>query len=135
MADELVLEIVTPEKMTFSGAVEDVLVPGSEGEFGVLRGHAALLSSIDSGELNFTKDGKKAYYAVSTGYAEVTVSKVTILVETAERSDMIDKERARLARDIAESKVNKLSKEDEEYEFAKAALVRANTRLNVAEKS
>ncbi|MCX5857321.1 MAG: F0F1 ATP synthase subunit epsilon [Deltaproteobacteria bacterium] len=134
MADELMLEIVTPEKMAFNGNVEEVTVPGSEGEFGVLRGHASLLSSVDVGELNFTKDGKKTYYAISTGYAEVTSSKVTILVETAERSDMIDKERAKRARDIAESRVNKLSKEDDEFDAAKAALVRATIRLNVAEK-
>ena len=134
MADELMLEIVTPEKMAFNGNVEEVTVPGSEGEFGVLRGHASLLSSVDVGELNFTKDGKKTYYAISTGYAEVTSSKVTILVETAERSDMIDKERAKRARDIAESRVNKLTKEDDEFDTAKAALVRATIRLNVAEK-
>ena len=59
MADELMLEIVTPEKMAFSDVVEEVTIPGSEGEFGVLRGHAALLSSVDTGELNFNKDGKK----------------------------------------------------------------------------
>ena len=134
MADEIMLEIVTPEKMAFSGKVEEVTIPGTEGEFGVLRGHASLLSSIDTGELNFTRDGKKTHYAVSTGYAEVTSTKVTILVETAERSDMIDKERAKRARDIAESKVNNLSKEDSEREAAKAALVRATVRLNVAEK-
>lgn len=134
MADELMLEIVTPEKMAFSGNIEEVTVPGSEGEFGVLRGHASLLSSVDVGELNFTKDGKKTYYAISTGYAEVTSGKVTILVETAERADMIDKERARRAREIADSKVNKLTKEDDEFDAAKAALVRATVRLNVAEK-
>ena len=134
MADELMLEIVTPEKMAFSGNIEEVTVPGSEGEFGVLRGHASLLSSVDVGELNFTKDGKKTYYAISTGYAEVTSSKVTILVETAERSDMIDKERAKRAKEIAESRVNKLTKEDDEFDAAKAALVRATVRVNVAEK-
>jgi F-type H+-transporting ATPase subunit epsilon len=135
MADELMLEIVTPEKMAFSGSVEEVTVPGSEGEFGVLRGHASLLSSVDVGELNFTKEGKKTYYAVSTGYAEVTSSKVTILVETAERSDVIDKDRARRAKEIAEAKLAKTSKEDPEYDVAKAAMVKATTRLNVAEKA
>jgi F-type H+-transporting ATPase subunit epsilon len=135
MADELMLEIVTPEKMAFSGSVEEVTVPGSEGEFGVLRGHASLLSSVDVGELNFTKEGKKTYYAVSTGYAEVTSSKVTILVETAERSDVIDKDRARRAKEIAEAKLAKTSKEDPEYDAAKAAMVKATTRLNVAEKA
>ena len=134
MADELMLEIVTPEKMAFSGKVEEVTIPGSEGEFGVLRGHAALLSSIDIGELNFTKDGKKTYYAVNTGYTEVTSGKVTILVETAERADLIDKERAKKARENAEARLAKMSKEDLEYEMIRAALTRAVTRISVAEK-
>jgi F-type H+-transporting ATPase subunit epsilon len=134
MSDELVLEIVTPEKMTFSGSVEDVTIPGSEGEFGVLRGHEALLSSVDIGELNFTKDGKKVYYAVNTGYAEVTSDKVTILIETAERSDSIDKDRARRAKENAEARLAQITKDNIEYERARAALMRAIARLNVAEK-
>ncbi len=134
MADELILEIVTPEKMAFSGKIEEVTIPGTEGEFGVLRGHASLLSSIETGELSFVRDGKRTHYAVSTGYAEVTSGRVTVLVETAEQSDMIDKERARRAREIAETKIDKLSKEDDEREAAKATLAKANVRLNVAEK-
>lgn len=134
MADELMLEIVTPEKMAFSGNIEEVTLPGTEGEFGVLRGHAALLSSVDIGELSFTKDGKKTYFAVNTGYAEVTGTKVTILVETAERSDLIDKERAKKAKDVAEGKLAKMSKEEVEFETIRIALVRAITRINVSEK-
>jgi F-type H+-transporting ATPase subunit epsilon len=134
MADELTLEIVTPEKMAFSGVVEEVTIPGTEGEFGVLRGHASLLSSVDIGELSFTRDQKKVRYAVNTGYAEVTASKVTVLVETAERSDLIDLERARLARERAEEKMTKLPKEDADFEKARLALMRAITRLNVAAK-
>ncbi|NTW16301.1 MAG: F0F1 ATP synthase subunit epsilon [Syntrophaceae bacterium] len=135
MADELMLEIVTPEKMAFSGKVEDVTIPGTEGEFGVLRGHAALLSSVDVGELNYVKDGKRTFYAVNTGYTEVTTGKVTILVETAERSDLIDKERAKKAKENAEGKLAKLSKDDVEFEIIRAALARAISRINVAEKS
>ncbi|HOO41441.1 MAG TPA: F0F1 ATP synthase subunit epsilon [Syntrophales bacterium] len=134
MADELMLEVVTPEKMVFSGNVEEVTIPGSEGEFGVLKGHASLLSSIDVGELNYTKEAKKTHYAVSSGYVEVTGTKVTVLIETAERSDMIDKARAQRAKENAESKLAKISKDDEEYEYLRAALYRAITRLSVAEK-
>lgn len=134
MADELMLEIVTPEKMAFSGKVEEVTIPGTEGEFGVLRGHEAFLSSVDIGELNFLKDGKKTYYAVNTGYAEVTSDKVTVLIETAERSDHIDKERARKAKDNAETRLGQLTKDDVEYEVARAALARAIARISVAEK-
>jgi F-type H+-transporting ATPase subunit epsilon len=134
MADELRVEIVTPEKIAFDGKVEEVTIPGGEGEFGVLKGHAALLSSVDIGVLSFIKDNKKIYYAVNTGYAEVTSSLVTILVETAERADMIDKTRAQKAKDDAEAKLAKLSKEDYDYEKIRIALARAVTRLSVADK-
>jgi len=134
MADELMLEIVTPEKLAFSGKVEEVTVPGSEGEFGVLRGHASLLSSIQIGELSYTKDNKKICYAVDTGYAEVLSSKVTILVEGAERSDMIDKDLARKAKADAEARLAKMAKEDQDYEKVKATVARAEMRLRVAEK-
>lgn len=134
MADDLTLEIVTPERMAFSGNVEEVTIPGTEGEFGVLRGHEALLSSVDIGQLNFTRNNKKVYFAVNTGYAEVTSNKVTILIETAERSDQIDVNRARKAKDNAEDRLAKITKDNEEYEKMRAALARAITRISVAEK-
>ena len=134
MAEELMLEVVTPEMMVFSGTVEDVTVPGGDGEFGVLKGHVPLLSSINVGEMNFTKDGKKTYYAVGEGYAEVLSTKVTILLETAERSDMIDRARAQRARENAETKLAKLSKDDHDFMIAQAALSRAITRISVSEK-
>jgi F-type H+-transporting ATPase subunit epsilon len=134
MADELMLEIVSPEKMVFSDKIEEVTIPGTEGEFGVLRGHEAFLSSVDIGELNFLKEGKKTYYAVNTGYAEVTSGKVTILVETAERSDHIDKDRALKAKDNAETRLSQMNKDDVEYEIMRAALARAIARISAAEK-
>ena len=134
MADELMLEIVTPEKMTFSGKVEEVTIPGAEGEFGVLRGHEPFLSSVDIGELNFIKDSKKTHYSVNTGYAEVTANKVTILIETAEKSDHIDKNRAQKAKDNAEARLAQIAKDDIEYEKVRTALARAIVRLSVAEK-
>jgi F-type H+-transporting ATPase subunit epsilon len=132
MAEELLLEIVTPEKLAYSGSVDEVTCPGSEGEFGVLRGHASLLSAIKFGELSFLKDGKRVSYAVNTGYAEVTGSKVTVLVETAERADQIDLERAKRAKEVAEQKMAKFAKEDPEFERAKTALERAEMRLKIA---
>jgi len=134
MADELMLEIVTPEKLIFSGTVDEVTVPGVEGEFGVLRGHASLLSAVDIGELSFSREGKRTRYAVNTGYAEVTASKVTVLVESTERSDMIDLARAQRARERAAEKMAKLSKEDVDFERNRLALQRALTRISVAGK-
>jgi F-type H+-transporting ATPase subunit epsilon len=132
MSEELLLEIVTPEKLAYSGPVDEVTCPGSEGEFGVLRGHASLLSAIKFGELSYQKDGKRVSYAINTGYAEVTGSKVTVLVETAEKADQIDVERARRAKETAEQKMAKYAKEDPEFEKAKVALERAESRLKIA---
>jgi F-type H+-transporting ATPase subunit epsilon len=132
MSEELLLEIVTPEKLAFSGSIDEVTCPGSEGEFGVLRGHASLLSAIKFGELSFLKDGKRVSYSVNTGYAEVTGSKVTILVETAERADEIDVERAKRAKEAAEQKMAKFPKEDPEHEKARQALERAEARLKIS---
>ncbi len=134
MADELMLEVVSPEKMVFSGNIEEVTLPGTEGEFGVLRGHEAFLTSVEIGEMNFVKDGKKTYYAVNTGYVEVTGSKVTVLIETAEKSEQIDKERALRAKDNAEKRLSQMTKEDVDYETARAALARAIARISVAER-
>jgi F-type H+-transporting ATPase subunit epsilon len=135
MADELMLEIVTPEKVAFNGKVEEVTIPGAEGEFGVLLGHAALLSAVKYGELNYTKENKKTYYAINTGYAEVTAHKVIVLVETAERSDAIDAARAIRAKDVATEKLSKMSKDDPDFKKTEKALERAEIRLKIVEKA
>jgi F-type H+-transporting ATPase subunit epsilon len=135
MADELLLEIVTPERLVFSDLVEQVTIPGGEGQFGVLKGHTPVLSFVDIGELNLVKDGKRSYYAINTGYAEVASNKVTLLVETAERADAIDKERARIAKERAQEKLSTMPPgTSDDYEKSKAALMRAMARLNVAGK-
>ncbi len=134
MAEEITLEVVTPEKMVFSGKVDEVTLPGTEGEFGVLRGHEPFLTSVDIGELYFLAGGKKIYYAVNTGYAEVTGSKVTVLIETAERADAIDKDRAIKAKEKATASLAQLNKEHEDYEKMRLALARSINRISVAEK-
>ncbi len=135
MADELLLEVVTPEKMVFSDKVEEVTIPGVEGHFGVLIGHAPLLSAVKCGELDHLKGSKKTYYAVGEGYAEVTGEKVTVLVETCERADQIDTDKVRREKEEAESQLARLGKEDSEFEKASTELNRAEVRLKVAEKA
>ena len=134
MAEEITLEVVTPEKMVFSGKVDEVTLPGTEGEFGVLRGHEPFLTSVDIGELYFLAGGKKVYYAINTGYAEVTGSKVTVLIETAERADAIDKDRAIKAKEKATTSLAQLTKEHDDYEKMHLALARAINRISVADK-
>jgi len=129
------LEIVTPEKLAFSDVVEEVTLSGSEGEFGVLIGHAPLLSSVKSGELNYTKDNKKTYYVAGEGYAEITGLKATVLVESIEKAESILKEEAQKARESAEAQLAGINKDDADYERVKKALDMAEARIKVAEKA
>ncbi len=134
MAEELMLEIVTPERMAYSGRVEEVTIPGSEGEMGILRGHTPVLTSIDMGALSYLKEGKQVSFAVSSGYAEILPSKVTVLVEVAERGDLIDKAEAEKAKNEATAALAKMVKEDPEYERTLKRLQMAELMLKVAEK-
>lgn len=135
MADELLLEIVTPEEMVFSDEVEDVYIPGVEGAFGVLIGHAPLLSAVKPGELHFRREGKENNYAVGEGYAEVTGKRATVLVEICDRADRIDTAAVRQQKEAAEAKLAKLEKEDSEFEKVKGEVEMAEIRLKVAEKA
>lgn len=134
MADELMLEIVTPEEMVFSNEVEDVYVPGEEGAFGVLKGHAPMLSAVRPGELHFHRGGRELFYAVGEGYAEVTSERVTLLVETCERADRIDADKVKRRKEEVEKKLAGLAKDDSEVEKLKAELEMADIRLKVSEK-
>ena len=135
MADTILLEIVTPEKLVLSAEVDEVTAPGSEGEFGVLPGHTPFLTTLKVGELTYRK-GKEVYHlAISWGYAEVTPRKVTILAETAEAAAEIDVERAKAAKERAEEKLKKLSKEDHDYLVEASALEKSLIRLQVAQRS
>ncbi len=131
---ELTLEIITPDRIVFSGLVDQVTIPGSEGQFSVLKGHAPLLSSVDIGELYYRRGQNKFQYAINTGFAQVANNRVTILVETAERSDQIDRERALRAKQRAEESIGRVSRDDAEHQKLKAALLRAITRLKIAER-
>ena len=81
----LFLEIVTPENVLVSQEVDMVVAPGSEGEFGVLPDHTHFLSGIIPGELRFDDGTTKESMAVTTGFAEVSNDKVSILVDAAEK--------------------------------------------------
>lgn len=78
------LEIVTPTGMIFEGDVKYVLLPGSEGEFGVLKGHASLVASLKAGVIDIEKENAKhELVAISAGYAEVNEFKITVLAKDA----------------------------------------------------
>jgi F-type H+-transporting ATPase subunit epsilon len=125
------LDVVTPEKLAFTGEVDEVTLPGALGEFGVLPGHAFFLSELKPGAMHFRKAGEDDYFAINRGIAEVTPAKVTVLVQTAEHKGEIDVERAEAARTRAEKRLQE-RKENMDMARAETALQRATARLKVA---
>ncbi len=130
----ILLEIVTPQRLLVSEAVEEIVAPGSEGYFGVLPGHLPFMTTLKVGELTYRKEREERHLAVSWGYAEVRPEKVIILAETAERAEEIDVDRARRAKGRAEERLRKWGDETIDFARATAALQRALTRLEVAAK-
>jgi F-type H+-transporting ATPase subunit epsilon len=130
----LFLEVITPEGVLVSQEVDMVIVPGTEGEFGVLPDHIKFLSGIVAGELRFYHGGASEYMAVSSGFAEVSNNRVSIITDAAEKAGDIDIERARRARDRARERMEK-EKDPADFLRAEVALKRAISRIKVAEKS
>ncbi|MBP1752203.1 MAG: atpC [Geobacteraceae bacterium] len=135
MAEKLKVEIMTPYKIVMSEEVDMITATGTLGEFGILPGHAPFLTSLKIGELSYTKDGITYYLVLNWGYLEVDNDEVTILVETAERADEIDLERAKAALGRAEEALKMLTREDKDFAVYQAALERALMRMQVAGKS
>jgi F-type H+-transporting ATPase subunit epsilon len=131
VAERLTLELATPTRMVVAETVDEVVVPGSEGYFGVLPGHAPLLATLGIGELTYRSGREERHVAVSGGFAEVRNDKVIVLADTAELPQDIDRGRAERARDRAEQRLSGRSQDEIDYARAAAALARALTRIQV----
>jgi len=132
MADAIHLDILTPEKTVFSDSIETVTAPGSLGEFGVLPGHAALVTTLETGEVAIKKDNREYWLAISGGFAEVGNDKVIILAETAEPAQEIDTKRAEAAKIQAEEKLKSLSSDDSQFSEVVLALKKATNRIKIS---
>jgi len=131
---KLALEIVTAERLVYSGDVDMVLAPGVSGQFAVLPQHAALMTMIQPGELLLRKDGEEQSMFVSGGFLEVLGNRVTVLADAAERAEEIDTARAEDARQRAEQRIG-LAPDQADHARAQAAMLRSLMRLKVAQKS
>ena len=126
------LDIVTPTSTVFSGAVQSFSAPGLMGGFQVLFNHAPLLSAIGIGELKIVDGaGAQSRYSTSGGFVEVKDNTVIVLAETAERSDLIDVERAKRAKERASARLAERNAAINE-ERARTALARSLNRIKVA---
>jgi F-type H+-transporting ATPase subunit epsilon len=132
MADKLTLDIVTPYGHVFTDEVDEIIATGSEGEFGVLPEHTPFLTTMKIGMLTYKKGSETGHFFVNWGYAEVGPDKVTILADSAERSEDIDIERAKVH--LERSEVMLKQKEEIDEARATAAVERALMRVQVAEK-
>jgi F-type H+-transporting ATPase subunit epsilon len=129
---ELLLEVVTPDRLVLSTQADVVVLPGVEGQFGVLPGHIPFLSALEIGEMYYKAGGKTEYMAVSGGFAEVTGEKVTIVAESAEVGREIDVERAARAKERAEKRIAQGKAVDIDWARAEAAMRRSLMRMKVA---
>jgi len=128
-------DIVTQERTVFSGEVDSVNIPGSEGRMGILPNHTALLTTLGFGEVIVRKEGNEEYFAIGGGFVEVQPDQVIILADSAEYVEEIDIERALEARKRAEKVMSEGVPEDpERYAQIRASLQRAQIRVDVARK-
>ena len=130
------LTIVTPQGIVYRGPVESVVLPGAEGEFGVLENHERFLSPLRTGEVEIKSGEGSIFAAIAQGFADVVGDEVTVLVESCEVSGEIDVARAELARERARQGLAQLDHDAdrERLEEFEAALERAENRLAVSSR-
>jgi len=130
MADKLFLSLVTPAKeMVIDPDVDQVNIPGSEGDLGILADHAPLFTILRPGRFSYRKGDEEIELVVSEGYAEVTNNRVTVLAESAEFLHEVDHDRAEIARAAAEKLLEKGDLEEKEFKETQDKLFRAVARL------
>jgi F-type H+-transporting ATPase subunit epsilon len=128
------LEIVTPERLAYADEVDSVVLPGSEGELGVLPHHAPLVSMLGVGELRIRKGGAEESFAIVGGFLQVRPDKVVVMAETADMASEIDLEKAQEARREAEQALQSGYHEGADLAAARAQLQQALLRIRVAER-
>ncbi|MBM4433798.1 MAG: F0F1 ATP synthase subunit epsilon [Chloroflexi bacterium] len=127
------IEVITPERTVYEGDVDMVIAPGSDGYLGILPHHAPLLTALGPGEFRVKKGGQEEVLAVFGGFMDVRGDHVVVLTDAAERSEEIDEERARAARETAQRTLAAPLSAAEEA-IARASLQRALVRLRVSER-
>ena len=117
------LDIVTPERKEFSAEVEMVEIPGIEGELGVLPNHAALVTTLQPGELRYKLDGKDTSLAVGEGIVEVQGSSVAVLTDLAVGDADIDEKIVEEALKRAEDRLKEIPADEAEEQAALQAVI------------
>lgn len=133
MPDKVEFELVAPEALVFSATADMVVVPGSEGDFGVLPGHAPMISLVRPGVIDVHDEGTvTARIFVAGGFAEVTETRLTVLAEEAAPVDDLDRGDIEARLDRAEKEAV-AAETDEEKAAAEKEIVRAQAMLGAIE--
>ncbi len=128
-------EIVSQDRMVYEGDVDIVVLPGMDGEMGVLPHHAPLLTTLKFGIIKVRAKGNEQVFAVAGGVADIQPDIVTVLADAAENVQEIDVARAEIARRRAEDALAKVNPDDVDTLLAlENALRRSNLRLDVAKR-
>ncbi len=133
----IALSIVTPSGAAFEGEVEGIVLPGSEGDFGVLPDHERFLCPLRIGEVQIQTAGQTVYAAIADGFADVSADQVAVLVESCELSSGIDTARAQAALERATQALKSLDASGAEalrVEEFEGAVERAKNRLEVSQR-
>jgi len=131
----LTVRVVSPDKTVWDATAEEVILPSTTGQLGILSGHAPLLTALDTAVMRVRPSQKSDWVAIALmgGFAEVENDEVTILVNSAERGDRIDLEKARAAYTEAEARVNQVQGGTRQEQIqARQALKRARARFQAA---
>jgi F-type H+-transporting ATPase subunit epsilon len=131
------LSVVTPEGEAYDKDVESVVLPGSEGEFGVLTGHEPFMTGLQAGTMQIVAGAEVLFAAVGRGFAEIHENQVSVLVGSCEFAHEIDRTRAEVARDrvLAQLHEMRASAEGEAaYQELQEAYSRAIARIAASEK-
>jgi len=123
----ITLNIVTPDQ-SFAHEVDEVSLPGSEGDFGVLPGHTPFFTALRTGQMWYRKGAAKHYLAVSVGFVEVLPAKVTVIAQVAERAEDLDQARAEAGMKRAEEMMGPTAHEMD-FERARLALLKTLQQL------
>ena len=127
----LQLEIVSPERRAFTDEVDMVIVPGIDGQLGILPHHTRLISALGVGELRIKKGGTEQSLLISGGFVEVRPDKVVVMADLAERSEEIDEAKAVAARKAAEQELQQ-AQDPVDLARVRAALQTALMRERIA---
>ena len=130
----LQLHIVSAERSLINETVDEVVIPGADGYFGVLPGHTPLLALLGTGELWYRQAQDKVYLSIAFGFAEVQPDRVTILAQIAEKAEEIDVERAEAAKKRAEERLA-MATIDMDAERARISLMKSLIRLQVSTRA